>query len=424
MKTPGGGPAGSVTPGTRRAAAFLLLFAAALAPRLWIAAELREPPLADAAVYWDTAESLSVSGSYEYGGRPTALFPPAFPMFLAALKKAGAGYAGAMYWQAALGSAACLLAAALGWAAFGYRTGLTAGFLCAFYPPFLRLAMYLRSENLYLVLSLAAMLLWLEGMKRKEGRAPFYAASGFVLGLATLARSVGGFLFLAVAGYSGARALPARPRAGLAAVSLFVLCYCLALLPWTARNYKVFGAFIPAGSEGGLTFYSSWVPPVRDGVRIWGWVPQAEDKVAAAIQAAGNEAEAGRMFYRAAAREIVSNPARTVRLALEKVLFLYVHCGAEKDGAGAERARRVIDWWGLCLLPFAALGMVLVPWREGMALPLCAPLFSTLVSSVIFYASDRFRLAAEPVLAIFAAYALVSAAGFLRGRRAPGVADA
>ena len=88
--------------------------------------------------------------------------------------------------------------------------------------------------------------------------------------------------------------------------------------------------------------------------------------------------------------------------------------------AGWERLGTWIDW---ALMPLAACGLVVAFRRRLRIWPLVAPVIMVVVSSVLTYGNQRFRIGAEPTIVIGAAIALVASAeriGIGRSPTSPG----
>src|SRR5690606_15809556 len=138
--------------------------------------------------------------------------------------------------QAAMGAFLVALLGATGWYAYGPRTGATAAWIAALYPPLVWYPAYALSETLYSLLALGAALALQRAVDRAEhagaSRAggPLTLLAGGLTGAAVLTRPAM-LLFLPLAAiWLATRRRPTLLVALLAATAAVVL-------PWTARNY-------------------------------------------------------------------------------------------------------------------------------------------------------------------------------------------
>ncbi|MEM6793891.1 MAG: glycosyltransferase family 39 protein [Acidobacteriota bacterium] len=206
---------------------------------------------------------LDGRGLVDESGRAAVRYPPGFPAFLAlglgAGRTLGIPDSLALRGLAALCVAAIaglLTALAVRWTDCR-RTGLLAGLAWSLYPPFLWLAKQPNSELPFLVLLLAAFLLWTSAL---EGGGPGRATlAGALLGTAALLRPVALLLAptFALAGLAWLRPRESGRRLSgrrLAALSAAVIAaQALTLLPWEAWVYARNGTLIPVSSGGRLS---------------------------------------------------------------------------------------------------------------------------------------------------------------------------
>ena len=78
---------------------------------------------------------------------------------------------------------------------------------------------------------------------------------------------------------------------------------------------------------------------------------------------------------------------------------------------GWERAGTWLEW---ALYPLAIAGAVLLVRRRAPVWPLAAAVLSVLVSTLVTYGNQRFRIGAEPAILVAAAGAIVTVAGRAR----------
>jgi 4-amino-4-deoxy-L-arabinose transferase-like glycosyltransferase len=225
-----------------------LLGVAATAVRCAWALAVTPPPVSDAASYWKHALRLAAHGLYGLGGLPTAYRPVGYPAALASLI-ALFGEHESVFRGLNVGAAAVTLAAlfALARRITGSDwSALLALALYGAYPADVAYTSLALSEPLFNALSLAALALLLGG-RRSRVRA---ACAGVLLGLATLTRPQGLLLLPIALTALACSQLGARRLIGQAC--LITAALSLTLAPWTARNARVFHAFVPVSTNGGV----------------------------------------------------------------------------------------------------------------------------------------------------------------------------
>jgi 4-amino-4-deoxy-L-arabinose transferase-like glycosyltransferase len=228
----------------------------------------------DARSYLALAGEIAHHGDYRartgsWGTRgPTALFPPAFPYFLAlvdlldghASPRAPAVVRAARLSQALLGTLAVALTGLVAAEALGASVGLIALALAAVYPVMIETSGTLLSENLLVVLELASV--WAALRLRRSSRPLRWAwASGGLAGLAILTHQNALVILvpLIVAAWPAAGSVgSARRRFGIPA--LLALAALLTVLPWTIRNAVEFHSFLPISDQAGETLLGTYNP--------------------------------------------------------------------------------------------------------------------------------------------------------------------
>ena len=197
-------------------------------------------PFSDMKDYHDQAFALLAKGTYG-----PALRPPLYPLFLAAVYRiAGREFIFARLIQALMGVGVCLFTYGIARRLYGPRAGIAAGFVVACYPSLVLYTCLLMSENLFIFLLTASLLLLLGTAQRRVGSC---FAAGVLLGLACLTRSVlVGFVPLTALWLMGR-----RERIAALVCMLGALC---AITPWTARNWHYYQRFVLIDSYGGYNF--------------------------------------------------------------------------------------------------------------------------------------------------------------------------
>jgi 4-amino-4-deoxy-L-arabinose transferase-like glycosyltransferase len=340
---------------------------------------------------------------------------PLYPLFLALIYKVfGHSLLAVRLVQAVLGSGTALLVYLVGRRCCGRSVGLVAGLIASLYsmaihfdaeilrPP---LVLFLAVLGLYLLLSAAA----------KDGLRG-WAAAGFILGLASIARPTL-LVFLPLAGLwvyfgHGQKGTPgvrnSVPRA--AATALFLCCSLVPVGTVTSINYARSGQFVLISYNGGINFYIGNNPDyeatvaIRPGIR-WDLLtsePAADRRT--------DPSGWSRYYYDKAFHYIESDPEGYAGLVLKKLVLFWNGHEIERNvdfSHVAEyspfMAHRLVSF--VWVAPLALVGMVMA-WRKKAPMGLLALYFlSQMAATVAFFVCARYRMIAMPALWVFAAYA-------------------
>lgn len=386
---------------------WILLLAAAARAVLYL---VWSPELAgDAATYHQLAARVAGGeGFVTAAGEPTSWRPPVYPLFVAAVYLVTGVVPEAVRWfQLPVDLATVGLTWWLAGRLFGRGAGIVAGVLVAVNLGTASASGRVLSETLFTFFLVASAAALLEAA-RAEGdrRLRIWAVvAGLLLGGAVLTKGIVVFypalaagalwLWLRRRGRSGGRAL--------AAPGLLLAAFLVTLVPWTVRNWRAQGAFVPVASQGGYTLYSSYHPP--DG---WRFGMRARDEVSR--RAAGMpEPEASGYFVRETLRTVAEHPERLPRLELLKVLFHWVALDWE-----------ILPWYGAFNPTYAFIlifaGLFVLRQARGRdpprpsSWPCWLPVAYVFLMALVFYGSPRFRLPVEPFLAVFAGAGLAGRA--------------
>ncbi len=136
-----------------------------------------------------------------------------------------------------------------GWAAS------CAGLLCFLNPILFSYTRYLYSETLFTMLLTAGAFTWNEGVRHIGRRAWWNLATGILLGLACLTRSIVLYFipFWIVIDWFRHRTLNRSLCVVLAA-------FIFTVAPWTIRNYRLFGYWIPVSAGSGYALWAGSQP--------------------------------------------------------------------------------------------------------------------------------------------------------------------
>jgi 4-amino-4-deoxy-L-arabinose transferase-like glycosyltransferase len=332
---------------------------------------------------------------------------PGYPAFLAALRIAepvDRVPKRVQIAQACLGTIGIWLMAAIAARAAGPRAAVAAAAIAAVYPPLVWIPAYALSETLFSTLALGAAFALARAtaapsaprLSRLPPRAPLLAA-GLITGAAILTRPAMLF-FLPL----GAIWMLRRKHATEAAV--FVLLAAAAVAPWTIRNYRTYGRWVPVASEGGVTFWTGNHPlAIGEGdLAANPQIKRAELEFRAAHAGLTPE-ELEPLYYRDALAWIRREPLAWLALVARKAFYTVVPLGPSytlhsmKYFAASAAAY-------LLVLPAAVVGA----WRSrGAGTPAMTPLWlmaaATVAAGLVFLPQERFRIPViDPALIVTA----------------------
>jgi 4-amino-4-deoxy-L-arabinose transferase-like glycosyltransferase len=210
--------------------------------------------ISDMLGYHESGMSLLQNGDLRVKGRLSASRPPLYPIFIYIIYYLfGAGNIIAVrISQAILGAITCLLTYRLGEKVFNRRAAVWAGLLMAIYPAAWNFSDLILSETLFIFLFVAGVLFLVD---LPGGRFSDAIFAGLFLGLATLTRTA---LYLFPVFFSIVAVMIFRERwKMLPRLVVFVVMFWLILIPWQARNARVFGKPLLSTKSGvDLFFYN------------------------------------------------------------------------------------------------------------------------------------------------------------------------
>ncbi|MGC4081730.1 MAG: glycosyltransferase family 39 protein [Vicinamibacterales bacterium] len=202
----------------------------------------------------------------------------------------------------------------------------------------------------------------------------------------------------------GMPALRAIVRGALVAIVLL-----LTIAPWTLRNYRVLGEFVPISTNGGYTLYSANNPEATGLAMPVTPLPGERDEVSR-----------DRLRSRAAFDWIVHNPAAWFRLALAKATYTWGTTSSIMAVVSTDRLPPSIEnvckfllnvAWGALFVWCAAATRRARTWTDGFLLP---TLFVAYIFGLhlFFEAHSRHHLPVLPLLCIVGAVALTQQTTF------------
>lgn len=381
-----------------------LIFSFALLVRLCAVSLFPSVPVADAADYHRLASGLIEGRGYAAeGGALTAWRPPGYPAFLFAVYSLwGINVNAVFYAQAVVGAATVVLLIIFGSQTIGRPYALSGGAIAAVYPGLFWLSRVLLSENLSLLLILAALCLaaWLT----KHYSWWVALTLGAVLGAAALVRGanlmIGALVITGLAVFWWRKGLP---RLGQAArLALILAGVCAVMAPWAVRNYAVFGRFVPLATQEGIGLYASYWPPVSGAKRVWGNLPGKEDREVALAYSLNDEVETSRRLQSLVWRRLLQEPSHFFKLWPPKIISMAAPFDWEWFPHRPGRTRSWNFGYLLLLLPSMAGATVLLRQPLERVWLLAVLPVAVLIQTLVFYGSPRFRLPAELIVILLA----------------------
>ena len=413
----------------------------ALALRVGFVATTSYHAVNDAGTYNRFAATIATHGDYVTGDGPgtgaggsrgpTAYFPPAYPYALAVadlldghVSGHRAALAGERLENAALGTVTVALIGLLALQLAGADAGLAALGLAAVYPPLIELSGLLVAENLLVVWELAAVL---AALRARGSPHPWrwIAATGGLLGLATLTHENAAVMLLALAVPVAGAARAAGARAGRG-VALLTLATAAMIAPWTIRNAVELHHFVPVSDETGITLRGAYNPSsAADRTVAWKWRLFVKIPADAGVRRdAGRLTEIAlgdRLEHRALAY-IAAHPSAPLHVAGDNLRRLL-----ELEGAAAWQASAravdlpvddarigVIGFWVLGILALA--GCLTAAARSAPRWVWAVPVLLALSVVFVNVETPRFREPIDPFLLVLAGCAVSGGVARLRAR--------
>ena len=318
--------------------AFGLLIRAAM---LWLARDLE--PVADESNYAYLAAVWARFGVYT--DSTLYLWPPGYPFVLTVCLKLF-GVSGIMVAKVVQ----VLLSGVVGWFVMLLAARLTtqggmllAGLIWAIHLPLASFTHYLWPETLYVALFLSGFYLLLHcwqywpiskgnGYDRDVAR---LVAAGVLIGLSLLVKEVGLWWCVLVPLLVVWRLRNLSWHYALSRAALFVMGIVVVVLPWTLRNWEVYGRFVPVGATTGQNVYFG----VNAHYMNQDYPPAQSGRIAAANATVRRwlTAPPGPAWERPAAHDVVELSQENVRRGIE--------FGREHPGfIAASRIKNLADW--------------------------------------------------------------------------------
>ena len=378
----------------------------------------------DEVYFSKVAINIAAGNGHTYDDGSRVSWPPGNAWFLSWFvqpERSEDGAAGLVYTvkmmmigQAILGALLVPLVMMLSLALFDRRTAIVAGIIAALYPTFVAYSHYLWAENTFLVPALAGLIVAIYAHRTSGFAMP--ALSGLLFGLAALSRETGLVIAAACGLWWVWGSAKNRRRRAFMRAALMVLVAVLAVVPWTVRNYRAVGGFVPiatiswmAMAEGNIFDPDDWLHPNRDVLtefrtswrRIQDEVERMEFSRRVAIEQIKKEQPTW----------ILKKFVRTSGLLFGPDSFLFKKISRGAYGNLSMTTIRLLLVMTVSSYLFVALagllGIATAPERMHRLLPLVV-VAAVFVLHIAAFTSSRHRLPIVALLIPYAAYAVTN----------------
>ncbi|MCL5256407.1 MAG: glycosyltransferase family 39 protein [Chloroflexi bacterium] len=366
--------------------------------------------VSDESEYFGAALSLAQGRGFSFFDSGPWLRPPVYIVFLAIpIKLWGPQVTPILAIQHGISVLTIVLFYLIGKELFNRRVGLFTAAACAVYLPFAIFPNLVLTETLFLAFFAAGVLLLLKSRSANR-RYLLVGAAGALMSMATLTKGsliafvpfVAIWLFFSTSGR----------RQRLAAAGVFLAMFVVLLLPWTARNFLAYHAFIPVETTGAVNLWlASHQGPSSD--------------IYSALSQATSIPERQSLAYSGALHDILSDPLGWIGRGTEGLAGLwrinfsgderFVHGFSHGLVSGPYLIALFLmdDSLYVVLMCLALVGLATAKHDASQALVLLWVGVSCLLA-VVFFAIARFRIPVLPFLFPYAGYAVMSLAPQLR----------
>lgn len=376
--------------------------------RLAWAAAVPMRPISDGSVYDRLARSIANGIGYVApDGTPTAYWPVGTSAFYGSLYAVfGTDPIVATLANVVLGT---LLIGATFWLActrFDERVAKLAAIFTAVWPTWIALTTIMSSElasTLFLAAGLAVLL---------SGRGQDWLRTVLATGLFVIAAYFrANYLPIALM-------LPALTALSRRSAPYFIkqallsgLTAAVLLAPWMIRNHRAFAEVVPISTNFGVNLWIGSNPDAHGGYM--------EPPPIGEGQSAGNEVQQDKAYRNHAMAYIAANPGHYALLCGKRIIQTFdretygVSWNADGLPDATEAPLKIVmtSYW-LAIFVTAGIGLLLFISRSWINLfdPLIIASGMVSATSILVLAADRFHYGLAPIIACFAAYALLGRA--------------
>lgn len=293
---------------------------------------------------------------------------------------------------------------------FGENTGTLCGLILAIWPSQIMFVTVLASELPYTFLALAALDVWISSNRHFLLRS---IVVGILLAGASYIRPLALLLPFVYALSLAIYTTEFQKHFGRAIISFCIILLLIA--PWTYRNYKLYGAFVPISTNGPITLWMGNHPNTN------GSYAKLPDDVKSL-----NDFEKSQILGMRAKKYILDHPGEFLYRSMWKLVKLHAYetinvswniLGIKQVlGSWIIMPLKVLSqgYWFLVLFG-AIIGLVVLfrreKWFLGPFHPVVLPWAYYSVVHAIILVQDRYHFPAIPFIAALAAVAIITALG-------------
>jgi len=360
-------------------------------------------PRSDGLLHYGLASSIAEGNGFAIGGEPCLSRMPGYPFAIAPIIAVFANPFSARLFNLVLSVFTISLIYFLGNKLWGKKVGLTAAFLLAVYPSAILFNYMFIGENIAILLNLLAVLALYYSVKQKGFKtALLAAAAGFCWGLATL--NVGNIILVIPVIPLVLWAVTRDLRRSVIIGAFVIVAFTVTMAPWTIRNYKLTGRFIPLRTQSGLLLYGSNCPQAIENKWFRGKHAFFKREWNALKQAGWEEWEIDDYYRTKTVYYLRDNPGSIPILLWNK---FYHYLTPYKHLADSPN-RYILLVYALPVLIFTIVGTVAIVRRGPReAVYLLIPFSASQIGCLIYFASERFKYPAGPFILLVAAAGVV-----------------
>ena len=374
----------------------------------------------------DSRLYMQLAAQIADGGIDSVFFmSPLYPYLVAAV---AAVTGNPEFWvrilQALSGGATVWLVYRIGADVFGRAAGLGAAVLAAVYAPLIFYDGLLLTESLLTLLVTAHLYLLLRALR--NGAAWEWGGAGLVLGLAVVTRATT-VVFLPALVVVGLFTRGAH-RPSPARLGLYAAAAMLALVPTALHNAGAGGVFMPVTSSFGFNLFAgnnasaTGLYSMPQNIDL-ATDPNGHHWVEARTGKEMDAAEVSGYWRDRALAWMGAHPGDAASLLLRKLLLFFHPGGIDQLGLSMDFFTG--QYGAVTGLPAAVFPLILLLAAGGMALalreqrgdwPLLLFFGVFVITTAVFFVSERLRLPVMPLMMLYATYGVVHVVTYLRSR--------
>ena len=386
-----------------------LIFLITVGIRILLILLIQNEQVSDFQEYHDFAKHIAAGDGYIRNGQPTAWFPVGYPMFLSILYRLFGVHATVGQLANIIISLLIVLSTyCIANRLFSSSVARLSSLILAIWPNFSAYTGLLCSDLLFTAF-LIAMLAVLICMKQDKSL-PFILI-GLIFALATLTRTGIALFIIPVMLYLFFNRENNSIHKFSLRLAILIIASLIIFAPWWIRNYQVFDRFIPLSTNGGFNF---WLGNVQ--------LAQSNDPGAMDMIWPDTEYDMSSYGYKIVWDKIKQNPLKFIYQIPIKTINLFIldisgwrwlQKGSDPKGFPFLIAIALSQLYYMLMIVCTGIGIFFTGkhfskyFRMGhylMAVTLCY----WVGIHCIFFGKDRYHLPLVPLIAIYAAYGIIS----------------